>query len=74
MNAFFYPISRAQAEKLLAHFPCCWYGLDVSSVLKWSISTPGIFMGRGNFVTELDLQGSAEIHLVIPAGTTVWYQ
>lgn len=83
---FFHSISRGEAEKTNAKSSChlqllllrsYWLifytascSLDVSSVLGWNMSTPRIFMDRGNFLTELDLWGSAEVQLIIPAG--VW--
>lgn len=60
--------AAASPEKLPARFPrCIW---DVGSVLGCNMSTPRIFTGRGNFLTESDVWGGAEVRLAIGAG--VW--
>lgn len=46
--------------------------MDASSILGWNMSTPRIFMDRGNFLTKLDLWGGAEVQLIIPAGVWRW--
>lgn len=43
-----------------------------AAFLGWTTSAPRIFMGKGNFLTELDLWGSAEVQLIIPAGVWRW--